>query len=274
MSTSPSISLLVSDVDRTLLTHDYVLPEQVVEAVGRLQKKGVRIVLASARSPEALRPFAERLGLTSLAACFNGGWIGDLRSGVSLVSTTINRDEGLAAMRMATELGLNALWYGHDRVSALASNPTVEHEVRITAETLGIVDTVDALPGQPGKIMCVRTDPNDDTAFDALHEKLSGSLSLVRSHWRLLEINPPGVSKRVAIEFLSEHLGMGREACAAAGDAENDVEMLRWAHVALTVGNALDEIKAFAAFTGPSCDEGGMAAAVDWLNNRLYEPLN
>lgn len=269
MSNTQSISLLVSDVDRTLLTHDYVLPERVVEAIGRLKEKGVKVVLASARSPEALRPYAERLGLTSLAACFNGGWIGDLRSGVSLASTTINRGEGLGAMRMAAELGLNALWYGHDRVYALSTNAVVEHEVKITGESLAIVDTFDDLPGEPGKIMCVRTDPNDDAAFNALQEKLSGSLCLVRSHWRLLEINPPGVSKRVAIEFLSKHLGMRRDVCAAAGDAENDLEMLRWAQVALTVGNAIDEIKSFAAFTGPSCDDGGIAVAVDWLNNRL-----
>ncbi|KQY76809.1 MULTISPECIES: Cof-type HAD-IIB family hydrolase [unclassified Ensifer] len=274
MSSTSSIALLVSDVDRTLLTHDYVLPEQVVNAIARAKERGIQVVLASARSPEALRPYAERLGLADLVACFNGGWIGSLRSGVAISSTTIDRNHALSAMRMATELGLNALWYGSDRVYALERNSIVDHEVKITSESLSVVDRFEDLPGRPGKIMCVRGDQNDAVAFDTLQMRFSKTLSLVRSHWRLLEINPPSVSKRAAIELLSTHLGVCQERCAAAGDADNDVEMLRWAKIALTVGNAIDEIKSFAAFIGPSCDEGGMAVAVDWLAYRLHEPSN
>ncbi|MEI2302385.1 HAD family hydrolase [Ensifer sp. MJa1] len=274
MNAAAPIALLVSDVDRTLLTHDYALPEPVVDAIARAGELGVRVVLASARSPEALRPYAKRLGLTDLVACFNGGWIGSLQTGAAIATTTIEREDALSAMQAARDFGLGALWYGIDQVYALERNPVVQREVAITGEKLGIVDALEDLPGQPGKIMCVRTDANDDSAFKAMQDRFSETLSLVRSHWRLLEINPPGVSKRTAIQMLSAHLGVTQERCAAAGDAENDVGMLRWAKVALTVGNAIDEIKSFAAFVGPSCDDGGMAAAVDWLTNRLHEPSN
>jgi Cof subfamily protein (haloacid dehalogenase superfamily) len=272
MTECAPINLLVSDVDRTLLTHAYDLPANVVHALGRLRAGHIDIVLASARSPEALRPYAARLGALELAACFNGGWIGNLRTGEAFASTTIARDDALAVMRMARTLGLTALWYGHDRVYACERNSLIEHEVAITGETLVVVENWNQVPAEPGKIMCVRESAKDQSSFEAMTDAFDSRLSLVRSHWRLLEINPKGVSKRVAIQQLSRHRGVSQENCAAAGDAENDVEMLRWAAVALTVDNAIDEIKSFADFIGPSCDEGGMALAADWLGSRSAGP--
>jgi hydroxymethylpyrimidine pyrophosphatase-like HAD family hydrolase len=60
-------------------------------------------------------------------------------------------------------------------------------------------------------------------------------------------------------------MGVAVEVCAAAGDAENDLEMMAWAGVAVTVANAVPEAKRIARFVAPSCDEGGMADAVQWL---------
>ncbi|URK89415.1 HAD-IIB family hydrolase (plasmid) [Rhizobium sp. RCAM05350] len=237
-----------------MLTHGYDLPAKVVEALGRLRAGGVEIVLASARSPQALRPYAARLETLELAACFNGGWIGNLRTGATIASTTI---------------GLTALWYGYDRVYASERNPLIEHEVAVTGESLDVVESWDQVAGEPGKIMCVRGNADDLSGFDAMTDAFGSRLSLIRSHWRLLEINPKGVSKRATIEQMSRHRSVSQENCAAAGDAENDVEMLRWAAVALTVDNAIGEIKSFTDFIGPTCDEGGMALAADWLGARL-----
>ncbi|MGI0524122.1 HAD-IIB family hydrolase [Rhizobium giardinii] len=254
-----------------MLTHAYDLPAKVVDALGRLRAGGVEIVLASARSPQALRPYAARLEALELAACFNGGWIGNLKTGETIVSTTIGRTDALAVMQTAKTLGLTALWYGYDRVYASERNPLIEHEVAVTGESLDVVENWEQVPGEPGKIMCVRGNAEDPSGFDAMIDAFGSLLSLIRSHWRLLEINPKGVSKRAAIEQMSRHRSVSQENCAAAGDAENDVEMLRWAAVALTVDNAIGEIKSFADFIGPTCDEGGMALAADWLGARLAD---
>lgn len=266
------INLLVSDVDRTLLTHTYELPETVVRAFDDLRASGVKIVLASARSPEALLPYAARLGLTDLAVCFNGGWIGSLESGQKIDVVRIDRLQALDVMRAARELGLSALWYGEGGVFSVGHDPVAAHEVTITGEHLTIVQTVDDLPGGPGKIMCVRGRPDDLDGFEAIRARFWSTLSVVGSHWRLLEVGPKDVSKRTAIETLCLRLGIEQSSCAAAGDAENDIEMLGWASIALTVANAIEEIRELADFVGPSCDEGGMSVASDWLNANLSEP--
>ncbi|MGJ7037405.1 Cof subfamily protein (haloacid dehalogenase superfamily) [Shinella sp. BE166] len=259
------ITLLVSDVDRTLLTHDYVLRDDVASALARLRAAGVQVVLATARSPEAVRPYAERLGATGLAICFNGGWIGDLDTGEAHVSTPVPRDDALAVMAAAQEIGVVALWYGAGGVSTTGEHPLALREAKITGENLRVVDGLADLPGEPGKIMCVRADPDDDTGFAAMRLRFFDSLAVAGSHPRLLEIGPQGVSKRAAVEWVARHLGADQASTAAAGDAENDLDMLHWAGTRLTVENGIDEVKRIADFVAPSCDAGGLAVAVDWL---------
>ncbi len=259
------ITLLVSDVDRTLLTHDYVLRDDVISALARLRAAGVQVVLATARSPEAVRPYAESLGATGLAVCFNGGWIGDLGTSEAYVSTPVPRDEALAVMAAAQEIGVVALWYGAGGISTIGEHPLAIREAKITGESLRIVSALADLPGEPGKIMCVRADPEDDTGFEAMRLRFSNRLAVAGSHPRLLEIGPQDVSKRVAVEWVARHLGADQASTAAAGDAENDLDMLHWAGTRLTVENGIEELKRIADFVAPSCDAGGLAVAVDWL---------
>lgn len=265
------ITLLVSDVDRTLLTHDYVLRDDVISALARLRAAGVQVVLATARSPEALRPYAERLGVTGLAVCFNGGWIGDLGTGEAYVGTPVPREEAVAVMAAAQEIGVVALWYGAGGISTIGEHPLAIREAKITGESLRIVSALADLPGEPGKIMCVRADPDDDTGFVAMRLRFSARLTVAGSHPRLLEIGPQGVSKRAAVEWVARHLGADQASTAAAGDAENDLDMLHWAGTRLTVENGIDELKRIADFVAPSCDAGGLAVAVDWLMRERME---
>ena len=265
------ITLLVSDVDRTLLTHDYVLRDDVISALARLRAAGAQVVLATARSPEAVRPYAERLGATGLAICFNGGWIGDLSTGETHVSTPVPRDDAMAVMAAAQEIGVVALWYGAGGISTIGEHPLAIREAKITGESLRLVDALADLPGEPGKIMCVRADPDDDTGFEAMRLRFSNRLAVAGSHPRLLEIGSQDVSKRVAVEWVARHLGADQASTAAAGDAENDLDMLHWAGTRLTVENGIDDLKRIADFVAPSCDAGGLAVAVDWLMRERME---
>jgi hydroxymethylpyrimidine pyrophosphatase-like HAD family hydrolase len=49
------------------------------------------------------------------------------------------------------------------------------------------------------------------------------------------------------------------------GDAENDLEMLAWVGIAVTVGAAIPEAKLLSSFVAPTYDEGGLADALAWL---------
>jgi Cof subfamily protein (haloacid dehalogenase superfamily) len=270
----PAPRLLITDVDRTLLTHDYILPERVAAALAAARAGGMSLVLATARSPEGVRAYAEQLGVADLTICFNGGWIGDVSTPTAWRDTRIPRGDALELMDAAEQAGLRPMWFGGSVIHALSDDPLIAREAAVTREAVQLAVSLEALPGQPAKIMCVAATEADREGFEALRSRFGAGVSVSGSHPRLLEVGPRGVSKRVAAELVAARLGIDRTECAAAGDAENDLEMLAWAGRAVTVANAVPEAKRLARFVAPSCDVGGLADAVDWLmrNERALAP--
>ncbi|MER9059927.1 Cof-type HAD-IIB family hydrolase [Mesorhizobium sp. M0520] len=260
--------LIVTDVDRTLLTHNHMLPQRVADALGAVREAGITVVLATARSPLGVKPYAERLGVASLVICFNGAWIGDVSTGIAVSEQRIGRADALHAMALAQAAGVRPMWFTGTAIHALAEDPVIVREAGVTNEPLLLADAMEDLPGAPGKIMCVAAQPAGRVAFGALRANLGNRLSVSGSHPRLLEIGPADVSKKVAIATVAAKLRIAAEDCAAAGDAENDLDMLAWAGMAVTVANAVPEVKLLAQFVGPSCDDGGLADAVAWLMQR------
>src|SRR5579884_757481 len=64
--------LLILDVDGTLLTDDYQITTATRAAVQQVAEWGVQVVLASARSPSALRRIMGTLGINGLAISYTG----------------------------------------------------------------------------------------------------------------------------------------------------------------------------------------------------------
>ena len=73
MTAPPKISLLLSDVDGTLVTSEKVLTPRARRAVLRLREKNIRFAITSGRPPRGMRMFVDPLGLAEPIAGFNGG---------------------------------------------------------------------------------------------------------------------------------------------------------------------------------------------------------
>src|SRR5260370_26524629 len=69
------ISVLLTDVDGTLVTKDKVLTERAIGAVRQLRERGIVFTITSGRPPYGMRMLVEPLGLTMPMAAFNGGAI-------------------------------------------------------------------------------------------------------------------------------------------------------------------------------------------------------
>jgi Cof subfamily protein (haloacid dehalogenase superfamily) len=257
------VQLLFSDVDKTILTSDHTLPDAVKAAFRSIQRSGVKVVLATGRSPKGAAPIARSLGVDH-AICFNGGWVGNLAQGSATHTTKLDRTVALAVMAVVANKGLSGLWYADEGVFTAVDNDAARLEAKITGETLNIVDGPHQLPGHPYKVMIVRRD-RDPAGFDEIRSRFSGECSVVMSDPRLLEVMPLFVNKGDAAVKLANSFKVGCEACAAAGDAENDLTIINWVGTPLTTANAIDEILSVAKFIGPSADQGGMAVVLEWL---------
>jgi hydroxymethylpyrimidine pyrophosphatase-like HAD family hydrolase len=80
--------------------------------------------------------------------------------------------------------------------------------------------------------------------LDGIRDLIQGfDFELATSKTTILEINPPGVSKGVALEYLAEQNGWDKHRVYCAGDGENDLEMFRRFPVSFTPHTSPDAIK-------------------------------
>src|SRR4051812_40353412 len=69
------IAAVLADVDGTLVTKQKILTPRTVEAVRRLDERGVLFAITSGRPPRGMRMLVEPLGMHMPMAAFNGGVI-------------------------------------------------------------------------------------------------------------------------------------------------------------------------------------------------------
>ena len=74
---------------------------------------------------------------------------------------------------------------------------------------------------------------------------------------------PAGVTKAFALERLAQKLNIKVEEIMALGDANNDLEMLKFAGLGIAMGNASDYVKSLADNVTDSNDENGVAKAIE-----------
>ena len=84
-----------------------------------------------------------------------------------------------------------------------------------------------------------------------------------------MEILPAGITKGWGVMRLAEHLNIPRESVWAAGDADNDREMIAWVGVGCVMGQASDRLKRIADFVLPSVDARGLCALVPMIERAL-----
>src|SRR5207245_4574722 len=72
-SPARKVSLLIADVDGTLVTKDKILTERARQAVRRLREAGIAFAITSGRPPRGMSMLIEPLEITTPIAAFNGG---------------------------------------------------------------------------------------------------------------------------------------------------------------------------------------------------------
>lgn len=78
-----------------------------------------------------------------------------------------------------------------------------------------------------------------------------------------LEISLKGIHKGVGLEKLCQYLNISLEQTVVVGDADNDLEALKKAGLAVVMGNAAPQIKEIADVVVADCDHGGCVEAVE-----------
>lgn len=260
----PTIKLVVSDMDGTLIDTDEVLSEKAIALSRRLKDSGVMFSLATGRVEYLADDYVRRLGLSvPYVACngatlVDGGHVIERKQIPVLPLMDIIEEADLMGMSIIySREGRESVWRETSWILDQRKRFDRYHAVHrftpgewtsLTVDKVSIMDEE-----RDGRIACI----------EALCRRLPSSYGFTRYVDRSVEIVDGSANKANGIASLARHLGLEMNEVMAIGDHQNDIEMLSCAGVGAAVANATEDVKEIADYVCKNRCIDGVIEAVD-----------
>ena len=264
MTTNRKISLVLADVDGTLVTENKVLTQRAQAAVVALRRAGIRFAITSGRPPRGMAMLFEPLGIDTPIAGFNGG-VFVKRDLSVLAQKMIPAAIARQALDLVRACKLDPWVYtSTDWLITRADAPHVAREAWTVRFEPKVVETFEDQLDQAAKIVGVSDDYSRVQACEAeVQASLKDRATAKRSQPYYLDITNKDANKGVVVDYLSAHFGLPAEEIATIGDQPNDVLMFKRSGFSIAMGNASDEVKAQANVVTDSYNDEGFAKAME-----------
>ncbi len=260
-----TISLVVSDVDGTLVTTDKALTPRAIAAVAQLHERGIAFSICSSRPPFGQRMLIEPLRLALPFGGYNGGSI--VNPDLSPVEQKLLApDAARDTVAMLEAHGVTSIWVftGGAWLIRDRAGDYVDLEIHTIDTPPTVVASFDGRLDAVSKIVGASTDHDRIAAAVAAGQAgLNGRATVARSQAYYCDVTPSGIDKGRLVDLLAERLAVPMDEIAVLGDMGNDVEMFRRAGFPIAMGNATPEVKALAQAITLSNDEDGFAVAIE-----------
>ena len=252
------IKAIFFDIDGTLVSFQtHRIAPAVLDALHRLQDRGVRLFLATGRHRGSIGLAADVFPFDGLITvngqyCLAGNRV--LRSSPIDCATVVREVERLEASA-APCLFLN-------ETETLYVNPGPLAGIFPKQLNLPLPDPVPLR-------QVLGQDIYQMTAFFTREEELAAGesffpgLEVMRWHPDFVDVIAPGGGKDKGMDAMLAHFAIPLEETMAFGDGENDLPMLRHAHIGVAMGNAGDLVKGEADYVTDPVDEEGILTALE-----------
>jgi len=245
--------ILFSDLDATLLTDDKTVSPDTYKALQDLLAAGHYLCFCSGRPVASVIEVASNLGYGPGSQ--NVYYVGS-NGGVCIEAET---EKEIYAYRMQKE-AIGIIQEGADKFGVHVHTYTRTHIVSRaqTKELTGyqtvihmptlLVDNLSDVEEAPYKCLCIKW-YDHETLVELkkyLDANSQGMFKSLFSNDALLEVIPPVSGKHVAVERLSEYLGVDIKNTFACGDENNDASMIEIAGLGVAMVNGTESPKAVA----------------------------
>jgi Cof subfamily protein (haloacid dehalogenase superfamily) len=264
MAKKRGISLVLADVDGTLVNEEKILPHRAQAAVQALHAANIRFAITSGRPPLGMAMLFDPLNLQTPIAGFNGGLFVK-RDLTILEQKPVPADVARQAIELIRQHGLDAwLYAGNDWLITQPGAPHVARETWTVKFQPKVVASFDDKLEQVAKIVGVSDDYERVQRCEADAQAAFGLRATAnRSQSYYLDVTNVDANKGAVVDYLSRHLDIPTEQIASIGDQPNDVLMFRRSGFSIAMGNASDDVKAQASATTDSYSEDGFAKAME-----------
>ncbi len=264
MAEKRKISLVLADVDGTLVTEQKVLTKRAQTAVHSLRGAGIRFAVTSGRPAKGLAMLVDPLQIDTPIAGFNGGLV--VKPDFTIIDQkTVPADVAASSVELLRTHGLDVWVYrGNDWLVAAPDAPHVAREAWTVKFAPTIVKDVSERLDQVAKIVGVSDDLEMVQRCEADARAAFGQRATAnRSQPYYLDVTNKDANKGAVVDFLSRHLGTPAAEIATIGDQPTDVPMFKRSGFSIAMGNAPAEVKAQTDVTTDSYNNEGFAKAIE-----------
>lgn len=257
--------LFAFDLDKTLVTNDYQLPERTPSVMRALRDAGHVVTVLTGRPLGSARRFLDALGVAGPYSVNHGAQVMDEGGRVLRRTRLIAAD-----VRAVLEP-----WVVH---------PSVEYSC-VVDDQLFVKDPADQRWhwAHTESRLVSRFDPTIDTDADKVVFAAETTTREIVDHvaakaplaerylWNdgFLEVVAAGGDKGAGLAFIADRLGFAQHEVVAFGDGLNDVSMVRWAGHGVAVGpEAHPDTIAVCKERVASPEEGGV---LGWLERHYLD---
>ncbi len=265
-----SDTVLITDLDGTLLPQSKIVDPVDLRAIERFKSCGGTFTVATGRIYQAAEQFFDVLKPNAPVIMNNGGLIYDIQKKENLYALFLDRaaeDYTRILMEKFPDMGVEI----NTADKIYVAKMTKWEKVHLSLTHLKYEErSIEDIPtGRWCKVLYSFGDGKVRELAEFAAEMGWNKTGFVVSGDFLFECLPKGSTKGSALKILSEKCGWGSLTVAAAGDYDNDLEMIEFADVGIAPQNARDIVKSSAEYvTAASCEEGAIAEAIEYLEKR------
>ncbi|MGT2754890.1 Cof-type HAD-IIB family hydrolase [Streptococcus ovis] len=267
------IKLLALDMDGTLLNDQKQLTQAQIDAIHAAIEAGIKLVLCTGRILQGTKPYFEQLGLNAENeyVIVNNGCSTHQTKDWKLIDweeLSVEDITYLAPFAQNSQMQFTLFDEEHYFVLDEEANEQVLEDTKLVFIEPTILSYEEAISGKNTlfQAMFVGNIEATDRFQEQNHEQLSQRFNAVRSQPIIYEVLPKHASKASALKKLAERLNILPNEIMAIGDANNDIEMLKFAGLSIAMGNAADHIKALTTDVTEDNNHDGVAKAIEkWI---------
>jgi len=259
-----AIKLVAVDMDDTLLDGTLQISPRTCEAIGKAQKQGVVVTIATGRMFASAVPFAKRLNIQAPLITYNGGMVRYPISKEMVFHKMIDENVAGKVVALFRQRGWYLQSYMNDElyvVERCAKARSYERLSDIQAVALG--DEFYTMQHKPTKMLTIAEPDEIQEIQRIINKEFSGEIFAATSKANYLELTHPSVNKGHALAVLAAKLAISRDEVMAIGDSNNDYPMIEYAGFGVAMGNASDRVKAIAQAVTAHNNAHGVAEAIE-----------
>ena len=263
-----SNTVLITDLDGTLLPQSKILNEKDLNAIKYFRQNGGIFTIATGRIIQASEQFFDVLKPDAPVILNNGGLIYDIDKKETVYEHCIDKsamEYTVALMEKFPEMGVEINF--PDGIFVVRMTEWERRHLDMThlpyteknLEEIPKSGWCKVLYSMGGGRVKELSDYAEAMGWDKTSFVISGDF--------LFECLPKGCTKGSALKKLWELEKWNTFTVVAAGDYNNDLEMLEFADIAIAPQNAQDIVKNSADYvTRATCEEGAIAEAIEYLD--------